>query len=173
MADISHQPHEGISLEDAEVERTELFAAIQAAQGRYTPSDVLYGEDQPATGSQLLTRGVSSRSPYASPTASPQLGRTRSAIRGPVTDGRGLGTLAPYVLPGMLRRSSMGFPFESLQVLPGQTLADDLQSSSGSGRQQDPLPGALEQRERPRASTAPRQRPSGTYLTSLEKRQTL
>ena len=171
MADISYPPQEGLSLEDAEVQRTQLFAAIQAA--RYTPSEILSHEDQLAMGSQLLRRGVSSRSSYASP--SPQLGRTRSAVRGPVTDRRGLGTLAPYVLPGMLRRASMGIPFESLHLFPSQTLSDDLKSSSasGSGRQQASLSGPLHQTKRPRASTAPRQRPSGICLALLEKTLTL
>lgn len=138
---------EEFSLEDAEVQRTQQYAALKAADQRYVPS--LQQED----GLGDSGRSIWLRSQYS--TGPSQIVRTRSAVRGPVTDGRGLGSLAPFVLPGILRRASMASGLEpqtsTFQVFSSQSLSDNQQSSESSAR------------GRPRASTAPRQRPPGIH----------
>lgn len=131
--------------EDAEVGRTQLYAGLKAAEDRYRPS--LQQED--ALSQPSAARSISLRLRHS--VEKPQMARTRSAVRGPVTDGRGLGSLTPYVLPGILRRASMSTNFESptLQVFSSQSLSDDRRSSEDSPR------------EKPRARTAPRQRSQG------------
>lgn len=131
------------SPEDAEFERTQLYAALKAAEQRYIPS--LQQEDR----FQSTARSLSLRSRYS--VGQPQIARATSVVRGPVTDGRGLGSLAPYVLPGILRRASMSTRLESptMQVFSSQNLSDDRRSSESSPQ------------EKPRANTAPRQRPHG------------
>lgn len=141
-----------VSLEDAEIQRTQLYAALKAADQRYVPS--LQQED--GLGAQTSARSISLRSRYS---ASPsQIARTRSAVRGPVTDGRGLGSLAPFVLPGILKRASMGFEpqMSTLQVFSSQSLSGNQDSPESSGR------------GRPRASSAPRQRPPGIHCITAE-----
>ena len=119
------------TLEAQELQRIQLFTAIQAAQGR----PVEYNSGQGATldldglpnmrDSMRLRPNVS----FARDTVwgSSSLSRTRSAIRGPITDRRGLGTLAPYVLPGLLRRASMGLDSQmsALQVFSNQQFPED------------------------------------------------
>lgn len=145
------------SAEDDDVQRTQLYAAIQAAQGRLIDPAVLRKENELV--SQLSGRSISLRSGYGTPQPQPasdlfgqgSLYRSRSAARGPITDRRGLGTLAPYVLPGLLRRVSMGTPLQSelsaLQMFSSQSFNDN-------------APESLERRTASLQAAA--QRPSGT-----------
>ena len=122
------------SYEDDEVQRTQIYAAIQAAQARLIDPSVLRRENELV--SQLSGRSIPLREQYGSNAPqSPRtlfgqdsLYRTRSAVRGPITDRRGLGTLAPFVLPGLLRRQSMGVSLESqlsgLQMFSSQSFND-------------------------------------------------
>ena len=148
------QSQEQISLEDAEIQRTQLYAALKAAEQRYVAS--LQQED--GLGTLTSARSSSLRSRYSAGPS--QIARTRSAVRGPVTDGRGLGSLAPFVLPGILRRASMASGLEpqmsTLQVFSSQSLFDNQNSPESS------------ERGRPRASTAPRQRPPGVHCIRAE-----
>ena len=152
MTDLRSQ--EEMSLEDAEMQRTQLYAALKAAEQRYIPS--LQQEDGPVT--QPSARSMSLQSRYSMGPS--QMARTKSAVRGPVTDGRGLGSLAPFVLPGILKRASMASGLDSqmstLQVFSSQSLSDNRDSSENSAR------------GRPRASTAPRHRPSGRHCIIAE-----
>ena len=129
------QQRQGRSREDDEVQRTQLYAAIQAAQAQLIDSSVLRRENELV--SQLSGRSTPLREQYGG--NSPQtartlfgqdsLYRTRSAVRGPITDRRGLGTLAPFVLPGLLRRQSMGVGLESqlsaLQMFSSQSFNEN------------------------------------------------
>ena len=126
------------SSEDAEVERTQLYAAIQAAQGKTLEDAALYGSGSALRGlpslqaSMRLRSGLSPDGGWGNST----LTRTHSAVRGPVTDGKGLGSLAPYVLPGMLRRNSMALSSQmsALQMFPSQRFPEDLLGSDGEAR---------------------------------------
>ena len=75
---------------------------------------------------------MSLRPRYGTPTPQPQHvrsrspSRTRSAVRSPITDRRGLGTLAPYVLPGLLRRASMGLPNEAQLMFSNQRFTNGM-----------------------------------------------
>ena len=151
MEDTS--PQREWTLEDLEVQRTQLYAAIQAAQGRYIDPEALRREAGLAT--EPSGRSLSLRSRYSTPgppgsagspglAGSRSLSRTRSAVRGPITDRRGLGTLAPYVIPGLLRKASM-VPDEQLSTLNTYTS----QSFSFDDRSSRP---ALEQANRPSTS---------------------
>lgn len=129
------QQRQGRSREDDEVQRTQLYAAIQAAQAQLVDSSVLRRENELV--SQLSGRSTPLREQYGG--NSPQTARTlfgqdslyktRSAVRGPITDRRGLGTLAPFVLPGLLRRQSMGVGLESqlsaLQMFSSQSFNEN------------------------------------------------
>ena len=143
-----------LSPEDPEIQRTQLYAALKANEQRYIPSlqqEVGLVTQPSGRGTSLRTRN--STGPW-------QMTRTNSAIRGHVTDGRGLGSLAPFVLPGILRRASMGSGLDSqmstMQVFSSQSLSDARTSLDSSTR------------ERPRPSTAPRQRPSGKHFNTAE-----
>ena len=126
------------SSEDAEVKWTQLYAAIQAAQGKTLEDAAMYGSgaamrDLPSLqASMRLRSGLSPDVGWGNST----LTRTRSAVRGPVTDRRGLGSLAPYVLPGMLRRNSMALSSQmsALQMFPSQRFPEDLLGSDGEAR---------------------------------------
>ena len=162
------QQHQERSYEDNEVQRTQLYAAIQAAQARLIDPSVLRRENELV--SQLSGRSISLREQYGSNSPQPpsnlfgqgSLYRTRSAVRGPITDRRGLGTLAPFVLPGLLRRQSVGVPLEAqlsaLQVLSSQSFNDN-------------SPEVLERRTTSRQA-APKH-PSGTVCVTLQHQATL
>ena len=162
------QPQER-SYEDDEIQRTQLYAAIQAAQARLIDPSVLRRENELV--SQLSGRSTPLREQYGS--NSPQtpntlfgqgsLYRTRSAVRGPITDRRGLGTLAPFVLPGLLRRQSMGVPLES------QLSA--LQMFSSQSFNNNNSPEVLERRTA--SLQAAPQRPSGTVWVTVQHNATL
>ena len=157
------------SYEDDEVQRTQLYAGIQAAQARLIDPSVLRRENELV--SQLSGRSTplreqnGSNSPQTPNTLFGQgsLYRTRSAVRGPITDRRGLGTLAPFVLPGLLRRQSMGVPLES------QLSALQMFSSQSFNNNNSP-----EVLERWTASLrAAPQRPSGTVWVTVQHNATL
>ena len=148
MAD-RQQSHE-LTEEDVEVQRTQLRHALQQAQSFHlNASSPQYDRDADV---RLYTRNTPSRSSFGtfdqdSPLSLREkysLSRTRSAARGPVTDHRGLGTLAPYVLPGMLKRASMGVPNEdqlsALRMLANEELrsfaADSARQLGRSASQQ-------------------------------------
>ena len=156
------------SFEDDELQRTQLYAAIQAAQARLIDPSVLRREKELV--SQYSGRSISSREQYGSNTPqSPRtlfgqgsLYRTRSAVRGPITDRRGLGALAPFVLPGLLRRQSMGVPLESqlssLQMFSSQSFNDN--SPEVLERRTSSLPAAPK-------------RPSGIVCVTVQHKATL
>ena len=156
------------SHEDDEVQRTQLYAAIQAAQARLIDPSVLRRENELV--SQLSGRSTSlqerngSNSPQTPSTLFGQgsLYRTRSAVRGPITDRRGLGTLAPFVLPGLLRRQSMGVGLDSqlsdLQIFSSQSFIDN-------------SPQALERRATS-LQAAPKP-PSGVVCVTVQHNETL
>ena len=156
------------SFEDDELQRTQLYAAIQAAQARLIDPSVLRRENELV--SQLSGRSIPLREQYGSNTpqssrtlfGQSSLYRTRSAVRGPITDRRGLGTLAPFVLPGLLRRQSMGVPLESqlsaLQMFSSQSFNDN-------------SPEVLERRTTS-LQAAPK-RPSGTVRVTVQHNATL
>ena len=121
---------------DAEVKWAELYAAVQAAQGRTLEEGAMSGpalRDLPSLqASMRLRSGISPDTGWGERS----LTRTRSAVRGPVTDRRGLGSLAPYVLPGMLRRQSMALSSQmsALQMFPSQRFPEYLLGSDGEAR---------------------------------------
>ena len=150
MTDLRSQ--EEASLEDAEIQQTQLYAALKAAEQRYIPTR----QQEDGLVTQPSGRSMSLQSRYSMGPS--QLARTKSAVRG-LTDGRGLGSLAPFVLPGILRRASLGSGLDSqmskLQVFSSQSLPDNPNSSDS-------------ERGRLRASTAPRQRPQGIHCIKIE-----
>ena len=119
---------------------TQLYGATQAAQGRTLQDAAAYGggpdtSDLPGPSLRNSMRLMSGFSPGTG-WGETSLTRTRSAIRGPITDRRGLGTLAPYVLPGLLRRASMGIltQLSQLQMFPSQRFPDDIMDQSEEAR---------------------------------------
>lgn len=157
-------PHlqDSTPLEDSEVQRTQFDAASNSAEQRHTFSR----RQGSKLVSQLSGRSLMSRSMF--PTQGPQLARLSSSV-GPVTDSRGLGSLAAYVLPGMLRNASMARPFDrqtsALQVFSSQSLSDDTRSLAESALERQYTDNG---RGRPRASTAPGQQPQGTSHQLLD-----
>ena len=135
--------------EDLEVQRTQLYAAIQAAKGRYIDPELLRREAGLIT--ELSGRSTSLRSRYGIPgpsspptlAGSRSLSRTKSAVNGPITDRRGLGTLAPYVIPGLLRKASMQIPddteLSALRMYSGKSFSiNDLQSGAAQAADDRP-----------------------------------
>lgn len=137
----------------AEDRWTQLRAAIQQAQGQSVEDAYIYGVTQGANGlsslrTSLQLRPGSNFGPDADNTrADWALTRTRSAVRGPITDNRGLGTLAPYVLPGLLRRASGGIQQRSaLQIFPSQRFSDNFNHQVSEARPFT-APGAQQQQQ--------------------------
>ena len=151
------------SYEDDEVQRTQVYAAIQAAQARLSDPSVLRRENELVSTS--LREQYGSNSPQTPNTLFGQgsLYRTRSAVRGPITDRRGLGTLAPFVLPGLLRRQSMGVSLES-QLSALQMFSSQSFNNNNSSEVLEPRTASLQ--------VAP-QRPSGTVCETVQHSATL
>lgn len=110
---------------------SQLYAAVQTGQD-LPAGDGVAAAGLSASSSTRLQSGFPADTGWGEST----LRRTASAVRGPITDRRGLGTLAPYVLPGMLRRNSMsiGAQMSALQMFPSQRFPDDLLGQDGAAR---------------------------------------
>lgn len=115
--------------QDAEIKRTQLYASIQAAQSPPTLGSSSGANDAPSVYDFK-------RFPPDTGLGGGNLTRTRSAVRGPITDRRGLGTLTPYVLPGLLRRNSMALSSQmsALQMFPSQHFPDSMLGQDGEVR---------------------------------------
>ena len=133
------------SLEDHEVQQSLLVAATRAAQGQpvvRTLSNVAASGHNAWSYSRPLSSHVHDgivSDTFTATTSIASLARTRSAVGGPITDHRGLGTLAPYVLPGLLHRASFGLNSNSqTSAMNFHTFAR--QRLSGIGEDQDARP---------------------------------
>ena len=141
------------SPEDREVQQSLLVAATRAAQGqplvRALGNAAASGQIARAYSrvTSLSQHGVNVSDPYTGTNSLASLVRTRSAVSGPITDHRGLGTLAPYVLPGLLHRASFGlnsqasganFPTFAGTRLPDFAEAEDARPSTSPAAFQQP-----------------------------------
>lgn len=156
------------SQEDSPHERAELQRPkFQAADKPAEQPDIRSRRQGSKLFSQLSGRSLLSGSMRRN---SSSLARLSSPV-GPVTDSRGLGSLAAYVLPGMLRNASKGISFErqasATQLYSSQSLSADISLLRDLGADKQHRNSG---RDRPRASTAPRQWPQGTLHRMLWKR---
>ena len=129
--------------EELEVQRSQMYAAIQAVKGRSIDPDLLRREAGLIT--ELSGRSMSLRSRYGipDPESPPTLAGSRSLSNGPITDRRGLGQLAPYVIPGLLRKASMQVPddteLSALRMYSGKSFSfNDLQSGAAQTADERP-----------------------------------
>lgn len=148
------------SQEDNAIERAELQRPkFQTADDPAEQYDIRSRRQGSMLFSQLSGRSMLSGSMHRNST--PQLARLSSVV-GPVTDSRGLGSLAAYVLPGMLRNASTSIPFDrrasATQLFSSQSLYEDMNLSGDLGADRQHRNSG---RGGPRASTAPGQWPQG------------